>query len=151
MDKVTASEAKQKLGEYLERAASAPLAIERHGKVVAGLVPPEWLSRAELLDERRQARQAQQRIEQERLLAHHRIAMELLVDKRRRQELLDTARREVRRWSQQGLCSQDYIDRWSEWLSLPAAELAKQMCSDANGWGNAMRQNSPFGVAVDER
>src|SRR5690606_25421964 len=102
MDKVSASVAKQKLGEYLERASSGPLAIEKHGRVVAGLVPPDWLARADLLDERRQARQAQQRVELERLLAHHRIAMDLLIDKGRRRELLDGARKEVRRWSQHG-------------------------------------------------
>ena len=39
MDKVTASLAKQNFGQVLELAASAPVAIERHGKVVAAMVP----------------------------------------------------------------------------------------------------------------
>lgn len=147
MDKVSASAAKQNFGNVLERAAAAPVAIERHGRVVAALVPADWLARASVLDERRQAREQQKQVEQNRLMAHQQIAIELLSDSSRRQQLLKAARKEVRRWSQQGLCSQDYIDRWSEWLALPAAALAKKMCSDAEGWGKAMRQNSPFGVA----
>jgi hypothetical protein len=27
---------------------------------------------------------------------------------------------------------------------LPAAELASQMCGDVDGWGPALRQNSPW-------
>lgn len=148
MDKVPASVAKQNFGSILERASAAPVAIEKHGRVVAALVPASWLDRAVLLDERRQAREQQRQVEQNRLMAHQQLAIELLTDPARGQQLLDAARQEVSRWAEQRLCSQDYIDRWSEWLSLPEAELAKKMCSDANGWGKAMRQNSPFGVAL---
>ena len=148
MDKISASAAKQNFGDVLARAAVAPVGIEKHGKLVAAIVAPEWLRRAELLDERKQAREQQQRVEERRLAAHQRIAIELLSDKARRKYLLDAARREVRRWSEERLCSQDYIDRWSEWLQLPAAALATLMCSDAEGWGKAMRQNSPFGVLL---
>lgn len=147
MDKVSASVAKQNFGNVLERAATAPVAIEKHGKLVAALVPAAWLERANLLDERRQAREQQKQVEQNRLMAHQQIAIELLSDDCRKQQLLEAAKKEVSRWSEQRLCSQDYIDRWSDWLSLPGAALAKEMCSDANGWGKAMRQNSPFGVA----
>lgn len=147
MDKVSASVAKQNFGNVLERAATGPVAIEKHGKLVAALVPADWLERANLLDDRRQAREQQKQVEQNRLMAHQQIAIELLSDKSRKQQLLDAARKEVRRWSEQRLCSQDYIDRWSKWLSLSPAALAREMCSDANGWGKAMRQNSPFGVA----
>jgi prevent-host-death family protein len=148
MDKISASEAKQNFGNVLERAALGPVGIEKHGKLVAALVPPGWLSRAEHLDERRQAREQQQRVEQNRLMAHQKIAIDLLSDKQCKKQLLDGARKEVRRWSAQQLCSQDYIDRWSEWLQLPVEALARQMCSDANGWGTAMRQNSPFSVGL---
>jgi len=148
MDKVSASAAKQNFGQILKRAASAPVGIERRGKLVAAVVPPGWLEKAALLDERRLARAQQQRIEQNRLMAHQRISIELLTRRGRRKQLLDGARREVRRWAKDGLCSQDYIDRWSEWLALPEVDLVERMCSDANGWGNAMRQNSPFAVAA---
>ena len=148
MDKITASAAKQNFGELLERAASGPVAIERHGKVVAAVVPPGWLDGGSRMDPRLRAREEQHLVEQQRLMAHQRIGIELLSRKGRRKPMLDAARREVRRWADQQLCSQDYIDRWSEWLALPDVELVDRMCSDAEGWGKAMRQNSPFTVAI---
>ena len=147
MDKVTASAAKQNFGRLLARAQTGAIGIEKHGKVVAAMVPPEWLARDPVLDERRRAREVQKRVEQNRLIAHQRLAIELLARPGRRNALLKAARSEVQRWESLNLCSRDYIDRWNEWLSLPAAELVERMCSDADGWGSAMRQNSPFGVA----
>ena len=147
MDRISASDAKQNFGIALARAASSPVGIEKHGKLVAALVPPQWLDRAHLLDERRRAREDQKQVEQNRLMAHQRIAIELLSRPEHKRRLLAAARGEVKRWADQNLCSRDYIDRWNEWLSLPAAELVDRMCSDANGWGKAMRQNSPFAVA----
>jgi len=146
MDKITASEAKQRFGDVLERASAAPVAIERHGKVVAAMVPAEWLDRHEALDERKLARERQRLVEQRRLMAHQRIGIELLAKPASRKQLLQAARKEVRRWAERQLCSADYIDRWNDWLALPEAELVLRMCSDADGWGNAMRQNSPFGA-----
>ena len=147
MDKITASAAKQNFGQALERAATVPVGIERHGKLVAALVPPQWLDRASELDERRRARDDQQRVELGRLMAHQRIGIALLGRKERKKQLLDAARSEVQRWAEQHLCSQDYIARWREWLALPPVELVERMCSDAEGWGTAMRQNSPFTAA----
>jgi hypothetical protein len=147
MDKITASDAKQGFGNVLARAAIAPVAIEKHGKIVAAMVPPEWLERSQQWDGRRQAREEQKKVEQNRLMAHQRVGIALLSrpeDERRR--LLQAAKREVRRWQERSLCSQDYIDRWNQWLALPRAQLVERMCSDADGWGNAMRQNSPFGA-----
>lgn len=111
------------------------------------MVPAEWLARGDLLDERRQARAQQKRVEQDRLMAHQRVAIELLSRPAQKVRLIKSARAEVQRWAKQSLCSQDYIDRWAEWLSLPTAELVERMCSDADGWGNAMRQNSPFATS----
>ena len=96
------------------------------------------------LPERVAARDGQQQIEAGRLSAHQRIGIELLSREERRVELLDAAQREVQRWADQRLCSQDYINLWNEWLALPPAVLVERMCSDAGGWGKAMRQNSPF-------
>lgn len=144
MDKITASDAKQNFGNVLARAAIAPVAIEKHGKVVAAMVPPGWLERSYQLDDRRLAREEQKKVEQNRLMAHQRTGIALLSGARQKNELLKAARQEVRRWQERQLCSQDYIDRWNEWLLLPAPELVERMCSDAQGWGNAMRQNSPF-------
>jgi antitoxin (DNA-binding transcriptional repressor) of toxin-antitoxin stability system len=151
MDKVSASAAKQSFGSLLERAASVPVGIERHGKLVAAMVPPDWLDRApggvSDLEERKRARAEQRRVEEIRLMAHQRIGIDLLVKPQRRDYLLGIARQEVQRWADHDLCSRDYIERWGQWLSLPEPELVQKMCSDADGWGTAMRQNSPFAVA----
>ncbi len=144
METVSASHAKQSFGTVLARAALEPVGIERHGTLVAAVVPPGWLARADALDDRRVAREQQRRVELNRLLAHQRIGIELLSQPARRRALLAAAMREVRRWDDQALCSADYIERWRAWLALPVAELVPLMCSDAKGWGAAMRQNSPL-------
>ncbi len=144
METISASHAKQSFGTVLARAALEPVGIERHGALVAAVVPPGWLARAEALDERRAAREQQRQVELGRLLAHQRIGIELLAQPARRRTLLAAAKREVRRWEDRGLCSPDYIERWREWLALPVTELVPLMCSEAKGWGAAMRQNSPF-------
>jgi len=148
MDHVEASHAKQNFGEVLARGSRAPLGVRRHGRLVAALVPAAWLERHGALDERRAARLAQQQVEQARLMRHQRIAIELLCAGMQEQaSRLRAARREVDRWEALGLCSRDYIDRWREWLALPVKKLVPLMCSDAAGWGNAMRQNSPLVAA----
>ena len=145
MNLVAASRVKQNFGEILALAASAPQGIERHGKLVAALVPPDWLARQVNFDERRAARVAQQQVEKQRLMAHQALGIELLCSAAADQRsLLAAASREVDRRQAGQLCSADYIARWREWLALPLKQLVQRMCSDAAGWGNAMRQNSPF-------
>ena len=145
MNIVAASRVKQNFGEILALAASAPQGIERHGKLVAALVPPDWLGRQSGLDERRAARAVQQQVDQQRLLAHQAIGIALLCSTAADQRSqLAGAAQQVDRWQAQQLCSADYIARWRQWLALPLKQLVQRMCSDAAGWGNAMRQNSPF-------
>ncbi|MBC5766806.1 type II toxin-antitoxin system Phd/YefM family antitoxin [Ramlibacter albus] len=145
MEHVEASEVKQNFGAVLARAARGPLAVRRHRKVVAALVPPDWLERGAQLDERRAARLAQKQVEQERLVRHYQVSVTLLSASAAAQsKMLRDARAEVDRWEALALCSTDYIERWREWLALPVKALVQQMCSDADGWGTAMRQNSPF-------
>ena len=147
MDSIPASHLKQNFGEVLARAANGPLGVRRHGKLVAGIVPPQWLERPAAADERAEARAAQGRIETQRLTAHLRLGLELVCGApRRRRSLIAAALREVDRWQARKLCSADYIVRWRKWLGLPVQQLALRMCSDAAGWGPAMRQNSPFGA-----
>jgi antitoxin (DNA-binding transcriptional repressor) of toxin-antitoxin stability system len=152
MDTVTASHVKQNFGEVLARAALGPVGVERHRKLVAAIVPPQWLARGEALDERGAARAAQQQAELRRLAAHQQLALELLCAplpaQRRR---IAAALREVDRWEAAQLCSSDYIERWRLWLGLPVKQLVQRMCSDAGGWGQAMRQNSPFTAAGGRR
>ena len=147
MDSVAASHAKQNFGEVLARAAHGPVGIERHRKLVAAIVPPHWLARHGAQDERRAARAAQREVEVARLVAHQKIGIELLcasaAERRRR---IASASREVDRWEAGRLCSRDYIDRWRDWLAQPLPKLVRLMCSEAQGWGTAMRQNSPFAV-----
>jgi hypothetical protein len=145
MDQVEASYAKQNFGAVLARAAAAPVGVRRHRKLVAALVPPQWLERAPELDERRAARLAQRQVEQERLMKHQQVGIELLCEPPARQaRRLRDAARVVDRWEAESLCSGDYIERWRAWLALPVKDLVRTMCSDAQGWGTAMRQNSPF-------
>jgi antitoxin (DNA-binding transcriptional repressor) of toxin-antitoxin stability system len=149
MDHVTASHAKQNFGDVIARAAHGPVGVERHRKLVAAVVPPHWLAAHEAMDERRAARAAQQQVELARLVDHQRIGIELLCGSVAQQaKRIAAALKEVDRWESDGLCSADYISRWREWLALPLRRLVMQMCSDAAGWGPAMRQNSPFSVSI---
>jgi hypothetical protein len=94
-------------------------------------------------------RAAQQQLELRRLLAHQQEGADLLCaslpEQRRR---IAQARREVDRWEAGRLCSADYIERWRVWLDLPIRDLVRHMCSDEQGWGRAMRQNSPFAAQL---
>ena len=105
MDKINASEAKQSFGRLLEMAASAPVGIERHGKLVAAMVPHQWLARADLLDERRVARAQQEQVDQRRLMAHQRVAIHLLSHPDQAGDLLNAAQANVQRWAKEALCS----------------------------------------------
>ena len=145
MNTFAASRVKQNFGEILALAALAPQRIERHGKLVAALVPPDWLARQSSFDERRAARAAQLQVEKQRLMAHQALGIALLCATAAEQRSqLAAAAREVDRWQAEQLCSADYIARWRQWLALPLKQLVQRMCSDAAGWGSAMRQNSPF-------
>lgn len=143
MDTITASQAKQNFGALIGRLRQGPVAIERHQKIVAIVVPPA--SVPTIPNPRQAARAAQQQHEQQRLMRHQQWAIELLcASKRRQQQYLKAARQVVMRWRDEQLCSDDYIERWQQWLAQPTPELAKLMCGDADDWGPAMRQNSPF-------
>ena len=149
MNSVAASHVKQNFGEVLAQAALGPIGVERHRKLVAAIVPPHWLARHGELDERRVARAAQRQIEQGRLMAHQHVGIELLcASPVQRRQRIAAARREVDRWEAGQLCSADYIARWRAWLDLPVPSLVQCMCSDAQGWGIAMRQNSPFALSA---
>jgi prevent-host-death family protein len=65
MQTVNATHLKNRLGEVLARAASGPVAIERHGRVVAYLVPPRAV---EAVPRPSTARRSLGRKEEERLL-----------------------------------------------------------------------------------
>ncbi len=146
MHTVTASQAKQNFGALVSQLAQGPVAIERHQKTVAVLMSPASAQRVP--DPRQVARQAQQQREMQRLMRHQQLAIHMLcAPPEVQQRLLQAALQEVERWQSQQLCSADYIQKWRHWLALPLSELAPLMCGDAEGWGPAMRQNSPFAAS----
>lgn len=80
---------------------------------------------------------------------HQKIAIRLLTLPAQQQcTLIRQARAVVERWRAENLCSKDRIDRWQSLLELPVDELAAAMMSDAEGWGNALRQNSPWAEVI---
>jgi len=149
MDNIPASRVKQNFGEVLALAQQRPVGVERHRKLVAAIVSPQWLAQHEPHDERRRARAAQEQIELLRLMRHQQAGIQLLcASPAQQRSRIQAASREVDRWEAQQLCSQDYVRRWRAWLALPVPKLVQCMCSDAEGWGRAMRQNSPFAVGA---
>ena len=149
MDSFSATRAKQCFGQLLAAAAIGPVAIERHGKVLAMVAAPEFLNTAPLSQDagaaRRQARLNQALLEKDRLIRHQRIALDLAtLPAKARNPMIERARGVVDRWRRERLCSSDYIDRWTHILELPASEMALAMVSDADPWGPALRQNSPW-------
>lgn len=155
MLQVPATEAKQRFGELLRRASLEPVAIERHSRVEAVMVPPDFFAKAHEADsqlaQRKLARANQALVERDRLIRHHEIARDLLsLPGRKRQALIRYARESVRQWRERRLCSPDYISRWTQILELPTAELARAITSDLEGWGPALRQNSPWNGVLPE-
>lgn len=149
MRQITSTRAKQAFGELLEAAAHEPVAIGKHRKVRAILAAPEFFavaSRDEAKAPQRQlARSLHLLREKDRLIRHQRIAITLLtLPANERKALVNRARKEVTRWREDRLCSADYIERWHALLNQPIKELALALTGDLDGWGNALRQNSPF-------
>ena len=143
MQTFTASQAKQNFGALISQLAHSPVAIARHNKTVAVVMLPA--AAQTLPNPRLQARSEQQQREQLRLMRHQQLAIRLLCSAPAQQaRQLKAAQAVVARWASEGLCSADYITRWQAWLALPLKQMAPLMCGDAQGWGPAMRQNSPF-------
>jgi antitoxin (DNA-binding transcriptional repressor) of toxin-antitoxin stability system len=69
METVSATTLKNHLGVVLARAALGPVAVERHGRVVAWLVPPDGPAVAPRRSRGPAARQGLRRHEEERLVA----------------------------------------------------------------------------------
>jgi prevent-host-death family protein len=150
MRQVSATDAKRSFGTLLDEVSQGPIAIERHGKVRAVLTSvhgPGSLGRDEpdTLQARHLARARQGLIEKDRQIRHQRIAIDLLtLPARARQRMVERAQGVVEHWRRERLCSQDYIDRWTSILALPHPEMAKALIDDSDGWGPALRQNSPW-------
>lgn len=155
LPQIPATQAKQAFGEMLDRLrTSKAVAITSHGRVKAIVSTQEmWDEREQQFEhdtdlmERKLARAQQSRVELDRLQRHAQLAIDLLSSSAdQRALILAAAKARVARWRAQVLCSEDYIGRWDRLLSLPVKELAKEMIGDCDGWGNALRQNTPFSM-----
>lgn len=149
MQQFTSTRAKQCFGQILEAAASTPVAIEKHGKVKAIIASPEFFERSQAAGEasasRIFARMTQASVEKDRLIRHQRIALDLVLQPASATSaLIQQAKSMVTRWRGEDLCSKDYIERWDEILNLPPRKMAETIVSDIDGWGAALRQNSPW-------
>lgn len=148
MEQFASTSAWQSFGKLLKAAGNGPVAIERPGKVQAFIMAPEFFEPAvatDVLAARRLARLNQALVEKDRLIRHQRIAFDLVtLPAKRREDLLKQAKVAVERWRSERLCSRDYIDRWSEILGQSAPQIAAAITSDLQGWGTALRQNSPW-------
>lgn len=149
MQQFSSTQAKQCFGQMLEASASGPVAIEKHGKVKAVLASPEYFARAQRdaanTESRAMARLQQAMVEQRRLIRHQRIALDLaMLPANERNQLIAQAKAMVARWKNERICSQDYVDRWQSILNLAPEEMAAAIISDMDGWGTALRQNSPW-------
>ena len=149
MRRFTATQAKQSFGDLLRAAQEGPVAIERHHRVQAIIASPDRFAKADVVEAgraaRRLARAQQDLMERDRLIKHQQLAIDLLTQPAsERRALIRRARAVVEQWRTRCLCSSDYIDRWSRLLEMPPRELALAITGDAEGWGTALRQNSPF-------
>lgn len=145
MERIPVSELRSRFREVLEALGPRGVAVERHGRAVAYIVPADdrWIARDDA--ERREARLRQAVVEEARLNKHLKIGMRLLsVPRPEARTMLAQASQQVDRWERDKLCSPDYIARWRKILALPLGELVEKMCGDPAGWGKALRQNSPW-------
>jgi uncharacterized membrane protein len=143
------TDAKQGFCQLLSAAGKEPVGIEKHGKVQAILASPEFFEPAQGADPvnaaRQLARAKQAVIEKDRLIRHQRIAFDIAtLAPRQRDRMIKDAQEMVERWRAERLCSADYIERWESILNMKPLEMAAAMVSDVDGWGTALRQNSPW-------
>ena len=138
MQRFTSTRAKQCFGQILDAATSAPVAIEKHGKVKATIASREFFQRAqagcEASASRALARMTQASVEKDRLIRHQHIAPDLALQPSSvTSALIQQSKSMVNRCRDEGLCSKDYIERWDEILKFPARKMAASIVSDIDG------------------
>lgn len=80
---------------------------------------------------------------------HLKIAVQLALGGSQAQTLKTQALRMVRLWKERALCSPVYIERWQQILDAPPRDIARSLLAlDADAWGPALRQNTPFAVSA---
>lgn len=147
--KFTATAAKQRFGELLERAAHGPVGIVRHGRIVAYVVPPDRAapppaSASAGIDAMLRARAMQADKDEVRRRDHLAFVKTL----RPRDRVL--ARAAVARWEAEKLCSPAYIEAWRALLALPRAALRAKL-EARDDFTRVLRANSPLTPLIARR
>jgi len=94
-----------------------------------------------------EARGRQDLYEEKLARAHERIAAMLALDVVD-PGTLDQARGQVRKWAEQQICSQWYVDRWSGILAGTGVQVAQKILALEKQDAKALFQNTPFGFLV---
>lgn len=94
-----------------------------------------------------EARGRQDLYEEKLARAHERIAAMLALDAVN-PGALEQARGQVRKWADQQICSQWYVDRWSGILAGTGAQVAQKILALEKQDAKALFQNTPFGFLV---
>lgn len=96
------------------------------------------------------ARRRQARAENQAKLAasrekHLRLAVKFAMGGAEALALKKDALRMVKLWQDRQLCSPVYIERWQKILNARPLQVAQNLVAmDADEWGQALRQNTPF-------
>jgi hypothetical protein len=85
------------------------------------------------------------RVAELQALAYHRLVAERLND-----QIIETARRRLRRLRQEGRIDPRWADEWEQILASPPAQVAKQISADT-ARARELRQTSPFAGLLTEQ
>lgn len=141
----TATAAKQRFGELLERAAHGPVGIVRHGRIVAYVVPPDGAAPPRPdLTAMLKARALQAAKAEARRRDHLAFADGIHGRDRAR------ARAVVARWEANKLCGAVYIKAWRALLALPRAPLRRKLATRDN-FTRVLLANSPLTPLIARR
>ncbi len=141
----SATAAKQRFGELLERAAHGPVGIVRHGRIVAYVVPP---NSAALPPSGVEAMLRARAVQADKAEARRRdqVAFAAILTAPDRSR----ARGIVARWATDRLCSPVYIKAWRELLELPRASLRAKL-ETRDDFTRVLLANSPLTPLIARR
>jgi excisionase family DNA binding protein len=129
------------LVERLEKESQDPLAlarvIRRRRQEAADISEEEFLSP-------RRRRPRTHRAPELHALAYHR-----LVARRLDPDLVNEARRRLKRWERTGKIDDRWAAEWRRILAMPASRIAKAITADTER-GRGLRQTSPFAGVLTE-
>lgn len=130
----------------LEQGKPKPVQSDTLDRLLAALDMRPQVDVSNGVEPRKMARIEQYVQRLERREKHLRLAIHLADDEAAAVALVARTRQRVALWRRNRSCSPFYIDRWSQVLSLPPREIAKQMAA-LGEWEDAMFQNSPWSWA----